>query len=246
MISRLSITLGRSGLGLSHCGPLRRPISSPIMRSGATGVYPTCSFWLAQRGYVTKEKLAEGLSEVRMPQIMTAKEGTVDKWLVKEGDEFAAGAPLCEVTLEDLTVSVDAPSNGFVTSLLLPAGEACKVDEPIVQIASSKDVYLAFLDSRRILEHDKELVKEAAEVIEVSTKKPDTTTLLREIRHLIDEKKIDQESDFVKKLLSLARKGNPDLMAVFEASFEGTAFNSDTFDVKFFIDNAKEVVAEAK
>lgn len=34
-------------------------------------------------------------------------------------------------------------------------------------------------------------------------------------------------------------------MSVFMASFDGTAFNEDTFDVKFFLDNAKDVVAEA-
>ena len=33
-------------------------------------------------------------------------------------------------------------------------------------------------------------------------------------------------------------------MTVFEASYEGTAFNSETFDANFFIENAKEVVAE--
>ena len=35
-------------------------------------------------------------------------------------------------------------------------------------------------------------------------------------------------------------------MAVFEASFEGTGFNSETFDVKFFMDNATEVVKEVE
>jgi hypothetical protein len=47
-----------------------------------------------------------------------------------------------------------------------------------------------------------------------------------------------------KTLLSLARKGNADLTAVFESSYEGKAFNVESFDKKFFIDNAKEVVEE--
>jgi len=51
-------------------------------------------------------------------------------------------------------------------------------------------------------------------------------------------------TDFVKKLLSLARKGDPDLMASFEASYEGKSFNSETFDHKFFLDNAKGVVED--
>jgi hypothetical protein len=35
-------------------------------------------------------------------------------------------------------------------------------------------------------------------------------------------------------------------MSVFVASFDGSSFNTDTFDVKFFIDNAKEVIDEAE
>jgi uncharacterized membrane protein len=50
--------------------------------------------------------------------------------------------------------------------------------------------------------------------------------------------------EFAKKLQSLARKGNAELMSVFTASFDGTVFNHDSFDVKFFLDNAKEVVNE--
>jgi hypothetical protein len=59
-----------------------------------------------------------------------------------------------------------------------------------------------------------------------------------------DNKELDQSTDFVKRLLSLARKGNADMRAVFEASYEGKAFNVESFDKKFFIDNTKKVVEE--
>jgi len=176
--------------------------------------------------------------------IMSAKEGRVDKWLVKEGEECDSGTPLCEVTLDDLTVSVDAPRRGIIAELLLPAGDTCKVDEAIVQLAKSKEAYLAYLDELRIEQHDKEFIEVTKEVLEEDSKKPDTKTLLREIRHLIDKKELDQSTDFVKKLLSLARKGNADLLVVFEGSYEGKAFNEETFDKKFFIDNARDVVEE--
>ncbi len=51
-------------------------------------------------------------------------------------------------------------------------------------------------------------------------------------------------TDFAKKLNSLARKGNEELMSIFVASFDGTSFNDDTFDMKFFLDNAKDLVEE--
>ena len=149
---------------------------------------------LGRRGLLDVKRLGEGMLELRMPSIMTAKEGTLDKWLVKEGDEFLAGTPLCEVTLEDLTVSVDAPSDGIVSALLVTNGQGCKVNDPIAHFAGSKEAYLAHLDSRRVQEHDKQLVEQAAAAIEDSSKKPDVKTLLREIRHLIETKELDQES----------------------------------------------------
>lgn len=138
-------------------------------------------------------QLPEGFSEILMPQIMTAKEGSVDRWLVKEGDACQTGDSLCEVTLGDLTISVDAPRAGVVAEILLPAGQTIKVDEPILQLAASQDAYLAYLDDMRISEHDKGMAEEVAETIEDSAKAPDVKTLLREIRHLIDAKELDQE-----------------------------------------------------
>ena len=52
--------------------------------------------------------------------------------------------------------------------------------------------------------------------------------------------------DFAKHLQSLARKGDADLMAVFEASYEGTSFNTESFDIKFFLENSMEILKERK
>jgi hypothetical protein len=50
--------------------------------------------------------------------------------------------------------------------------------------------------------------------------------------------------EFAKKLLSLARHGDQELLNTFEASFENKSFNEDSIDDKFFIENAKEIVDE--
>jgi hypothetical protein len=52
--------------------------------------------------------------------------------------------------------------------------------------------------------------------------------------------------DFAKGILSAARKSNAELMSVFEASYEGDAFDSATFDREFFLDNATDIVKELK
>jgi hypothetical protein len=52
--------------------------------------------------------------------------------------------------------------------------------------------------------------------------------------------------ELAKQLQSLARKGDPSLLSVFQASFDGIAFNQETFDVKFFLENAQAIVNEKK
>lgn len=50
--------------------------------------------------------------------------------------------------------------------------------------------------------------------------------------------------DFAKKLQSLVRKGDKDIMDAFQASYDGAAFSRESFDAKFFISNAQEIVKE--
>jgi hypothetical protein len=46
-------------------------------------------------------------------------------------------------------------------------------------------------------------------------------------------------------LQSLARKGNAELLSAFNASFEGNgAFDEETFDSAFFIENASDIIRE--
>tara|TARA_B110000090_G_scaffold101912_1_gene114535 strand:- start:243 stop:455 length:213 start_codon:yes stop_codon:yes gene_type:complete len=64
------------------------------------------------------------------------------------------------------------------------------------------------------------------------------------VKHLINTKKLDKDADSVKVLQMLARKGHPELITVFQASYDGAYFNADTFDEDFFIENATAIVEE--
>jgi hypothetical protein len=46
--------------------------------------------------------------------------------------------------------------------------------------------------------------------------------------------------------MNLARKGDQQLLNTFEASCEGLHYDDETFDVDFFLDNAKDIVEEHK
>jgi hypothetical protein len=50
---------------------------------------------------------------------------------------------------------------------------------------------------------------------------------------------------FAKKLQALARAGDATLIDIFEASFDGKEYSEDSFDKKFFLDNAKSIVEES-
>jgi len=62
----------------------------------------------------------------------TMEEGTLAKWLVKEGDSVQSGDILAEIETDKATMEFEAVDDGIIGSLLLPEGsEGVKVNTPI-------------------------------------------------------------------------------------------------------------------
>jgi len=62
----------------------------------------------------------------------TMEEGTLAKWLVKEGDNVSPGDVIAEIETDKATMEVEAVDEGTVGKLLVPAGtENVKVNAPI-------------------------------------------------------------------------------------------------------------------
>ncbi len=74
--------------------------------------------------------------EVLMPALSpTMEEGTLTKWLVKEGDTVSAGDVIAEIETDKATMEVEAVDEGVVETLLVPAGtEGVKVNTPIARL----------------------------------------------------------------------------------------------------------------
>jgi len=185
-----------------------------------------------------------------MPQINEATEGVVDEWLKKVGDSFSNGERLCIVSLGDLTLAVDAIRDGVISEILLPAGQKGSVSKPIAIFVQNQKEFLAFLEEERQESLDAEkmaksetMQSDKAEEETKKNKKVDSKDLMRAVRHLIQSGKLDGESDIAKKLQSLARKGNDDLLSIFEASSDGP-FDVEKFDFKFFLENATDFAKE--
>src|SRR6188508_811422 len=61
--------------------------------------------------------------ELKMPALSpTMEEGTLAKWLVKEGDTVSAGDILAEIETDKATMEFEAVDEGTVTSILVPEG----------------------------------------------------------------------------------------------------------------------------
>ncbi len=61
-------------------------------------------------------------------------EGTVSRWLVKEGDAVTRDQPLVEVTTDKVDAEIPSPSAGVVVKILVPEGETVDVGAVLAQI----------------------------------------------------------------------------------------------------------------
>lgn len=76
--------------------------------------------------------------EVQMPSIgLSIAEGTIDRWLKKEGDSVVKGELLVSILTEKVTVEVPAEVSGVLLKILCPAGTKVKVGQTIAIIGAA-------------------------------------------------------------------------------------------------------------
>ena len=76
--------------------------------------------------------------EVQMPSIgLSIAEGTIDRWLKKEGDSVAKGELLVAILTEKVTVEIPAEVSGVLLKILCPAGTKVKVGQTIAIIGGA-------------------------------------------------------------------------------------------------------------
>ncbi|HKT76824.1 MAG TPA: pyruvate dehydrogenase complex E1 component subunit beta, partial [Sphingobium sp.] len=75
--------------------------------------------------------------EIKMPALSpTMEEGTLAKWLVKEGDEVRSGDILAEIETDKATMEFEAVDEGKIGSIMIPEGtEGVKVGTVIATMA---------------------------------------------------------------------------------------------------------------
>jgi len=77
-------------------------------------------------------------TEILMPALSpTMEEGTLAKWLVKEGDEVSSGDLLAEIETDKATMEFEAVDEGTIGKILVEEGtEGVKVNSPIAVLLS--------------------------------------------------------------------------------------------------------------
>lgn len=82
--------------------------------------------------------------ELKMPALSpTMEEGTLAKWLVKEGDEVRSGDILAEIETDKATMEFEAVDEGTVGQLLVPEGtEGVKVGTVIATLSAEGEAPL--------------------------------------------------------------------------------------------------------
>ena len=78
------------------------------------------------------------MTTIKMPQLgESVTEGTIERWLVKEGDTVAQYDPLFEVVTDKVNAEVPAEVAGTITKIMVPDGETVKVGTPLAEISGA-------------------------------------------------------------------------------------------------------------
>src|SRR5215204_5285965 len=78
--------------------------------------------------------------EITMPQQSdTMTEGTVVKWLKKEGDKVRAGEMIAEIETDKAVMEMEAFDSGTLAAVLVPAGQKAAVGGVIAVLAGANE-----------------------------------------------------------------------------------------------------------
>ena len=76
--------------------------------------------------------------DVVMPQMgVSVSEGTITRWLKKEGEQIEADEPLLEISTDKVDTEVPSPASGVLTQILVQEGATVDVGTKLGQIGGS-------------------------------------------------------------------------------------------------------------
>ncbi|MGJ5711885.1 dihydrolipoamide acetyltransferase family protein [Staphylococcus auricularis] len=78
--------------------------------------------------------------EIKMPKLgESVHEGTIEQWLVSEGDTIDEYDPICEVITDKVTAEVPSTYAGTISKIVVEEGETIEVGEVICHLETEED-----------------------------------------------------------------------------------------------------------
>lgn len=85
------------------------------------------------------------IHEVKMPRLdEDMEEGTVTRWLKKEGDSVQKGEPLVEIETQKVNYEVEAPASGVLRIILVQEGEVVPINAVLAILAEPEEDVSAY------------------------------------------------------------------------------------------------------
>ena len=80
-------------------------------------------------------------ADIIMPRLgLTMEEGTVVRWLAREGEHVVQGAPLLEVETDKVIVEVEAPASGVIGTIQVREGEKVPVGALLAHLYAAEEM----------------------------------------------------------------------------------------------------------
>jgi len=78
-------------------------------------------------------------SDIIMPRLgLTMEEGTVVRWLAREGEHVVQGTPLLEVETDKVVSQIEADDSGIVSGFLADEGDEVAVGQPVATLETEQ------------------------------------------------------------------------------------------------------------
>ena len=112
--------------------------------------------------------------DILMPALSpTMEEGTLSKWLVKEGDKVESGDLIAEIETDKATMEVEAIEDGIIGKILVSEGqESIKVNSPIAILLSEgenlSENAISTDSNKEIKKEQKEVQKNKENVVQIN------------------------------------------------------------------------------
>ena len=83
--------------------------------------------------------------EVRMPRLdEDMEEGTINRWIKREGDSVNKGEPLVEIETQKVNYQIEAPGSGILRLILMQKGDTVPINKIIAVIADVEEDLSAY------------------------------------------------------------------------------------------------------